>query len=513
MAVDDATTLFITLLAIGVISWGYFRARAYGKYGVLAWMQSLVLMAPWILFFGLFSLGIYINFIAILLLFLISTGIYIYLGRKLRDMSKSQILQDRLNRLLNTTTDSANASEDKRTEGENAPTLPPEVKVPLPFPQINPIPLEDLKQIQNIFGIDTFFCTDAIPYQEGAICKGNLRGQPDEVHQRLSTKLKDLLNDRYRLFLVEGTEEKPVVIILPQKNDPKPLGIAQQILALVLVLATGVTTLERGGLQYGFDLFEHPEQVQQVLPLSLGLGFILLAHELGHWLMARRYQIRLSWPFWIPAWQLGSFGAITRFESLIPNRSILFDITFAGPATSGLLSLVCLILGLILPAGPFAIQLPTTFFQGSLLVGTLARGILGTQIQAAVLPLHPLFIVGWLGLVITALNLVPAGQLDGGRIIQAIYGRRMVGPTTIVSLILLVIASFANPLALYWAILVVFLQRQPERPSLEELSEPDDTRSVLGLLILLLMLVTLLPLTPSLADRFGLTSPSPILPL
>lgn len=81
------------------------------------------------------------------------------------------------------------------------------------------------------------------------------------------------------------------------------------------------------------------------------------------------------------------------------------------------------------------------------------------------------------------------------------------------SVILLVIASFANPLALYWAILIVFLQRQPERPSLEELTEPDDTRAALGLLALFLMLVMLLPLTPSLAGRLGIGIANSSLPL
>jgi len=106
-----------------------------------------------------------------------------------------------------------------------------------------------------------------------------------------------------------------------------------------------------------------------------------------------------------------------------------------------------------------------------------------------------LTVIGWLGLVITALNLMPAGQLDGGRIVQAIYGRKTAGRTTVATLIVLAIA-LANPLALYWAIVIVFLQRDLERPSLNELTEPDDARAALGLLVLFLMVATLLPLTP-----------------
>ncbi|MDB9457408.1 site-2 protease family protein, partial [Dolichospermum circinale CS-545/17] len=106
--------------------------------------------------------------------------------------------------------------------------------------------------------------------------------------------------------------------------------------------------------------------------------------------------------------------------------------------------------------------------------------------------------------VITALNLMPAGQLDGGRIVQAIYGRKTAGRTTFVTIVLLAIVSLGNPLAMYWAILILFLQRDLERPSLNEITEPDDARAALCLLALFFMITTLLPLTPALAGRLGI---------
>ncbi len=118
--------------------------------------------------------------------------------------------------------------------------------------------------------------------------------------------------------------------------------------------------------------------------------------------------------------------------------------------------------------------------------------------------IHPLVAIGWLGLVITAINLMPAGQLDGGRIVQAIYGRKTARRTTIGTVVVLALASLATPLALYWALVIAFLVRDLERPALEELSEPDDARAALGLLMLFLMVATLLPLTPSLAGRLGI---------
>ncbi len=90
--------------------------------------------------------------------------------------------------------------------------------------------------------------------------------------------------------------------------------------------------------------------------------------------------------------------------------------------------------------------------------------------------MHPLTVIGWLGLVITALNLLPAGQLDGGRIVQAIYGRKIARRTTVATLVILGIISLvnpSNPIPLYWTILVAFLQRELERPSLNELTDGE----------------------------------------
>ena len=138
-------------------------------------------------------------------------------------------------------------------------------------------------------------------------------------------------------------------------------------------------------------------------------------------------------------------------------------------------------------------------------MGTLARTVLGDALQTNdLIDVDPLVLMGWLGLVITALNVMPAGRIDGGRLVQAIYGRKIAGRATAVTLILLIIVALANPLALYWGALILFLQRGEERPCIDDISEPDDARAALALLILFLMLATLLPLSPALAGRLGI---------
>ncbi|BAY98848.1 peptidase M50 [Tolypothrix tenuis PCC 7101] len=485
----------IVLVAFAILGWGFYRAKPFGKLGIFAWLQSVVLMAPWLLFFGLFAAGIYINIVGILFLVVASAGLYIYLGKQLRAAGQDALLKQKANQRL-----AAEASSETNTT-ENAP--PPvgvaELKV-----EVLTIPEDDLNAIKGIFGIDTFFATETIAYQEGAIFKGNLRGEAQEVHNRLSTSLQERIGDRYRLFLVENTDGRPVVIVLPSRNDPRPTNLAQKSFAVILFLATVATSLEAAGILLSFDLFGQLQRLPETLPIGLGLLTILVAHEIGHWVMAQRYNVRLSWPFFLPAVQIGSFGAITRFESLLPNRTVLFDISLAGPAAGGIVSLLMLIAGLLLSHQGSLFQVPNQFFQGSILVGSLARVVLGSALQSPLVNVHPLVVIGWLGLVVTALNLMPAGQLDGGRIVQAIYGRKTAGRASLATLILLGIVSLANPLAMYWAILILFLQRDLERPSLNEISEPDDARAGLGLLALFLMISTLLPLTPALAGRLGI---------
>jgi len=488
----------IVLAAFGILGWGFYRARLLGKVGILAWLQSLVLMAPWLLFFGLFAAGVYINIAVVLFLLVVSVGLYIGLGNQLRSAGQDAVLRSKVTELNNSTQES-NSTE--KLNGSVDPTKPAQS---LPRSNLVSIPEEDLSAIRSIFGIDTFFATETIPYQEGVIFKGNLRGEPEAVHDRLTANLQERLGDRYRLFSVENLDGKPVVIVLPNRNDPRSTTLYQKILAVVLLVATIATSLETGGLLLGFDFFTSPARFLEPLPIATGILVVLAAHEIGHRLLARRHQVALSPPFFLPTLQIGAFGAITRFESLVPNRKVLFDVAAAGPAMGGGVSLLMLVVGLLLSHKGSLFQVPAEFFQGSILVGTLARVILGSATQEPLVDVHPLTVIGWLGLVITALNLMPAGQLDGGRIVQAIYGRKIAGQTTVATLIVLAIASLANPLALYWAIVIVFLQRDLERPSLNELTEPDDARAALGLLALFLMIATLLPITPALAGRLGI---------
>ncbi len=493
---ENTTTIALLIIALGFLGWGYYRNRELGKFGILSWLQSVVLMIPWLLCFGALSFGLYINLVGILLLLVISTSLYIWLGSRVRlaaqEPEVAAKIADRLTKYQSKQSPSASDIGPQQLQNSI---------------DILQIPETDLSSIKGIFGIDTFFATETIPYQQGAIFKGNLRGESAAIHRRLTEKLRDKMGERYRLFLIPDPENRPVVVVLPSSTDPQPATVAQQILAVVMFVATIATSLEAMGVFLGFDFYEHTERIQEVLPLALGIWTVLIAHESGHQVLAKMRQVKLGLPFFLPTGQIGSFGAITRFESLVPDRSVLFDIAFAGPAVGGLVSFVLLIAGLLLSHPGGGLQMPSQFFQGSILVGALAKIVLGAAVHQPMVSIHPLVVIGWLGLVINALNLMPAGQLDGGKIVQAIYGRKTAQRSTLVTLVILGFVAFFNPanlVILYWLVLVGFLQRALERPSLDEITEPNDARAALGLLALFLMAATIIPFSPDLAGRLGI---------
>ncbi len=535
----------VLLVTVALVVWSYTRSRKLGQVGLLSWLQFLVLMAPWLIYFILFVTGTFLSFAALLLLFVVSSTGYIAIGNRIRqiliqEQSKSQSLRENSSDAakssagdsqttttgdnsyssdssnpLNSSPNSANTSGNN--SGNNSVNksfkgLPGQLSSGLTNPlnplgmRFKPIPVEDLKVMQGIFGIDTFYATETIPYQEGVIFRGNLRNDPEQAHAEMTASLRKRFDDKYKLFLVEGQERKPVVIILPTRAiTPEPNFWAQNVLVVVLFLASIYTVFSLGLQLSGLAAAQTWTDYSRAIPFVGGLVAIFACREIAMRFMARRYQITMGLPFLLPSSQLGCFGAFSRILSTIPHRKALFDVAVAGPIVSGMLSFGILLAGLILTGKHLGtIDVPSQIFQSSILVGMVAKVVLGDALRSEVLAIHPLTVLGWLGLVVTALNLMPAGQLDGGRIIQAVYGRRTAGWTTVLTLVFLAIATFINPLALYWGGLILILLRDLERPMLNELSELDEERDLLGLVLLFSMLIVILPFAPSLAQRFGI---------
>jgi membrane-associated protease RseP (regulator of RpoE activity) len=172
-------------------------------------------------------------------------------------------------------------------------------------------------------------------------------------------------------------------------------------------------------------LAQHPSRLLSGLPFSLTLLTILMAHELGHYIACLYYRIDASWPYFLPAPTLmGTFGAFIRIRSPLYTRRALFDVGVAGPLAGFLFLLPALAIGVA-----YSKVLPDIATRGDLSFGVplLERGLqalLFPGVPAADIYLHPIGRGAWVGVLATALNLLPIGQLDGGHLLYALFGER-----------------------------------------------------------------------------------------
>jgi membrane-associated protease RseP (regulator of RpoE activity) len=216
---------------------------------------------------------------------------------------------------------------------------------------------------------------------------------------------------------------------------------------------------------------------------SLAVLSILVAHETGHYLASRRYGVPSSLPYFIPLPlpPFGTLGAVIRTKSPIPHRKALFDIGSWGPLFGLALAIPAVVIGFLLSDIVDASQFPvqTTSLGNSPLLSLLQRICLGSLPPGTDVVLHPIAYAGWVGLFITSLNLLPAGQLDGGHIIYALFGRHS---KIIFRLTLLGITLICLIYNLGWLLLVILLvfigYKHP--PPLDDRTPLDWRRKFIG---------------------------------
>jgi membrane-associated protease RseP (regulator of RpoE activity) len=213
-------------------------------------------------------------------------------------------------------------------------------------------------------------------------------------------------------------------------------------------------------------MWQAPAKFRGGLPFSLTLMFILLAHEMGHYLCARRYRVYATLPYFVPfpfLSPIGTLGAFIRIKSPIPSRAALFDIGIAGPIAGFIPACVALLLGLS-RSQPIAAVDNTSLQLGFPLAFNLAARILHITTPLSSLSLHPIAAAAWVGMFATALNLLPGGQLDGGHIVFSISPQfhRTVSFLTVLTLIPL--GKYFWTGWLLWAVLLAMTIRHPPVP-------------------------------------------------
>ena len=371
---------------------------------------------------------------------------------------------------------------------------------------------EALKEMTDLFSWDVFFLKGTVISGESVVFEGSLKARPDDALATLRKRFKDRFGDRYEVLLQQDHEDKPVVVAVPSKSLPNTRAAASPspLLNILLFAATLATTTAVGAAHHGVDLLVEPLRFVEGLPYALGIMAVLGVHELGHYITARRHGLDTTLPFFIPVpFGLGTFGAVIQMKSLVKDRKALFDTGIAGPLAGLAVALPLLFIGLKY----------STFITGdtgggvnvssSALLAFLAKLSVGEAVSAShTVILHPLAFAGWLGLMITALNLLPIGQLDGGHVGYAFFGRKRaetIAHVAFFAIVMLGIFVWTGWLA--WALIVFFLSGFKAMPPIDDVTELDRKRVALGAFAFVLLFLILSPMPHAFQKTLGLHCP------
>jgi len=319
------------------------------------------------------------------------------------------------------------------------------------------------------------------------------------LYEKFDELRKELLANQYIPLI---TQEMGEQIIYVQRRPTQ--GYTGTYVNLALIIVTFFTTLIAGmgnwAAYSGASFFSPSTVLWGALYFSLPLMAILGIHEMGHYVMARKYRVHASLPFFLPSIPpLGTFGAVISMRDPIPDRKALLDIGISGPIL-GFLVAIPVVLGGIYLMNVDPRPVPVNL-GGEVIVWGLP---LLYQLLLVMFPtpgdvlFHPMAFAGWVGLFVTALNLLPAGQLDGGHVSRALLGdkARYVSYGTVLFLLLLflweLVSDSGNFSWLLMAFLIVLLgARHP--PPLNDLSPLPFNRKLLGLLAALILVATFVP--------------------
>lgn len=236
-----------------------------------------------------------------------------------------------------------------------------------------------------------------------------------------------------------------------------------------------------------------PASLAAGLPFSITLLTILLAHEMGHYLACRYYGIDASLPYFLPAPTLiGTFGAFIRIRSAIPTKKQLFDVGIAGPLAGFAFVIPALAIGLA-----YSKIIPGIAVQGDFVFGTpgimvLFESWIMPGVNASDILVHPVARAAWAGVLATALNLLPIGQLDGGHILYSFVGEHHKLLTRLFVIALLPLGYFSDSFSWwFWAALIFFFGMK--HPRLYDRAPVGRGRGQLAVLALLILIVSFSP--------------------
>jgi membrane-associated protease RseP (regulator of RpoE activity) len=322
------------------------------------------------------------------------------------------------------------------------------------------------------------------------------------------------------LFRMEETRQ--IIYLAPKLPEPKQDNISTNIILFVLtVLSVMLAGAQPEGPvpdDFMGQLLLLAKSIFTGWPFALSLLGILLTHELGHYFMSRYHKTPATLPYFIPLplSLLGTMGAAIIMRGIPKNKRVLFDIGVAGPIAGLIVALPVLFYGLSLSTLSTIDPNPNGFIEGNSLMYLLAKYItFGQLLPSPVAPqgilywlqyfftgrpvpfggldvfIHPVAFAGWAGLLVTGLNLIPAGTLDGGHVIYGLFGEKARKGFPFIIGILAVLGIFWSGWWI-WAMLLFWLGRVNAEP-LDQITTLDPPRRLLGFAMIIVFLLVFMP--------------------
>ncbi|WOH04822.1 hypothetical protein DCAR_0624234 [Daucus carota subsp. sativus] len=374
----------------------------------------------------------------------------------------------------------------------------------------------DLNKLKDCFGFNTFFARDVRRFGDGGIFIGNLRKPVEEVIPVLEQKLSEAAGREVVIWLMEEKTDditKQVCMVQPKAEidlqfESTRLSTPWGYISSVLL---GVTTFGTIALMSGFFLKPDAtfnDYLADVVPLFGGFLTILGVSEIATRITAARCGVKLSPSFLVPSNWTGCLGVMNNYESLLPNKKALFDIPVARTASAYLTSLLLAVAAFVADGsfngGDNALYIrPQFFFNNPLLsfiqfvIGPYTDdlgNVLPYAVEGVGVPVDPLAFAGLLGMVVTSLNLLPCGRLEGGRIAQSMFGRSTASVLSFTTSLLLGIGGLSGSvLCLAWGLFATFFRGGEEIPAKDEITPLGDDRYAWGLVLFLICFLTLFP--------------------
>jgi membrane-associated protease RseP (regulator of RpoE activity) len=301
----------------------------------------------------------------------------------------------------------------------------------------------------------------------------------------------------------------------PKFQDRRWLHAGLLLLTLVSTTLTGADWYQSFSLGFLIDRPQSPISTQLLHGLwySITILAILGCHELGHYFACRYYDVDASLPFFIPMPILltGTLGAFIRIREPIPTKRLLFDIGIAGPIAGFVVAVPALVLGLAMsrfdpPLDISQVRPNVDLISFSLGEPLLFRGVAwlvcGPAPEGYSLNWHPVAFAAWFGLLATALNLFPIGQLDGGHIAYAVLGRKSSHVTLATLVAAIGLSAFSSSWVVWTGLMVVMLVLfGRHHPRTFDEDEPlDRTRQILALVALVMFVVCFTPAPIEVSD-------------